>query len=266
MRDDVIGVAGGDFGDRQHRLFRGGDVTGDDGLQGGGELAGDQHRVDTAFRAGAVGAFAVDGDVEERAAGQRRAGGDGELADRQAGPIMHAVNPVARETFEQAIFQHGQRAAGAFLTGLEDEVDRAVKIAVLGEVFGGAEQHGGVAVMAAGMHAAGDLAAMRQVGFFVHRQAVHIGAQADGGGAGAFAQHADHAGAANAAMHFNAPGCELLGDDFGGAEFFQPQFGVGVQVPADGGEFVVIAADSVENGHQKVPQIRVTPRARKASQ
>ena len=44
-----------------------------------------------------------------------------------------------------------------------------------------------------------------EAGGLLHRQRVHVGAQADAGLAVAAAQHADHAGAADAAMHLDAP-------------------------------------------------------------
>jgi hypothetical protein len=47
-------------------------------------------------------------------------------------------------------------------------------------VLGRRQQHGGVAVVAAGVHLAGVLAGMREAVELLHGQGVHVGAQADG--------------------------------------------------------------------------------------
>ena len=78
-----------------------------------------------------------------------------ELADRQARHVVHAEHFFDAEALHHAVLDHLVAAAAAFLGRLEDDRDRAGEIARLGEIFGGAEQHGGVAVMAAGMHHAG---------------------------------------------------------------------------------------------------------------
>ena len=224
-------------------------------------MAGGDERVDGFLRAGAVAALAGDGDVEERGAGEADAGAGGELADRHAGAVVQAVDGVAGEALEQAVLQHGLGAAAAFLGGLEDEVDGAVEVARFGQVFGGAEQHGGVAVVAAGVHAAGDLAGVRQAGGFLHRQRVHVGAQADRGLAVAVAQHADDAGLADAAMHLDAPLLQFARDQVGGAEFLQPEFGMGMDVAADLGKFVLVEAGVVELGECHRSVLSVTAEA-----
>ena len=82
----------------------------------------------------------------------------------------------------------------------------------------------------------------------MHRQRVHISAQADRGLAVAIPQHADDAGLADTAMHLDAPFLEFPGDEVGGAVLLQAQFGVGVDVVADGDELILILAGSVDNG------------------
>jgi hypothetical protein len=142
------------------------------------------------------------------------------------------------------------RTAEAFLGGLEDEVHGAVEVAGLGEIARGAEQDGGVAVVTAAVEAAGDGRTPFQVGIFFHRQRIHVGAQADAPGAAAFAlEHADDAGASKSAMNLDAPLRELIGDDAGGADFLEADFGMGMQVAADRGEFVGEGIDTVDRGH-----------------
>ena len=123
-------------------------------------------------------AIAVNGDVEEVGAGHRRSRQDRDLAMIEVGRIVQAVDLVAGEFLEQPVLDHGARAAEAFFGRLEDEMHGAVEIPGLGEVARGAEQHGGVAVMAAAVEAAGNGRAPFQVGVLFHRQRVHVGAQA----------------------------------------------------------------------------------------
>ena len=190
--------------------------------------------------------FAGDGDVEESAAGGAGVGAGDELADRQPRPVVHAVHGVAGKAFEQAVLQHRQRAADAFLGRLEDEVDGAVEVARLREVLRRAQQHRGVAVMTAGVHPAGVLAGVRQVGGLQDRQRVHVGAQAHRGFAIAVAQHADHAGLADAAMHLDAPFLQLVGHQLRRAVFLQAKLRMGVDIAADGDKLVLIEPRAID--------------------
>ena len=66
------------------------------------------------------------------------------------------------------------------------------------------------------------------------------------------AQDADDAGLADAAMRFDPPALQLLGDDAGCAHLLEADFGMGVEIVADGGEFVGIGVDGGECGHGSV--------------
>jgi hypothetical protein len=56
-------------------------------------------------------------------------------------------------------------------------------------------------------------------------------------------------------MHLDAPFLEFPGDEVGGAVLLQAQFGVGVDVVADGDELILILAGAVDNGsdHRACP-------------
>ena len=56
---------------------------------------------------------------------------------------------------------------------------RAGKIGRRGEVPGGAQKHGGVPVMAAGMHLVGVHRGMGEVVLLLQVQRIHVGAQPD---------------------------------------------------------------------------------------
>ena len=93
---------------------------------------------------------------------------------------MHAEHRLHGETLEQAILDHLARPASAFLGRLEDQVDRAIEITVLRQVLRRRQQHGGVAVVAAGVHLARVSAGMVEGVELLHGQRIHVGAQADG--------------------------------------------------------------------------------------
>ena len=56
-------------------------------------------------------------------------GADGELADIELGPVVHAEDLLARELLEQPVLDHRLGAAAALLGRLEDEVHGAVEVA-----------------------------------------------------------------------------------------------------------------------------------------
>ena len=197
-------------------------------------------------------AHAGDVDVEERPAGHHRPAVHREAAHRELGPVVHAEQAVAGKALEQAVLEHGARAAQALLGRLEDEVHCAVESPGGGEVARRAQQHGGVAVVAAGVHAPGVLRAVREgVGFF-DRQRVHVGAQAHAARRVAVAQHPDHAGAAHAAMHLDAEAGELLGHQGGGAGLLEAELGVGVDVSPPGLHLAVAFLDERNDLHGRL--------------
>ncbi len=223
--------------DRQHRGVDRAHVARHDRLQRGCDLNGHHQRVDAGLGARAVRPHAGDVDVEERAAGHHRPGAHVEPADRELGPVVHAEQHVARKALEQAVGDHRLRAAQAFLGRLEDEVHRAVEVARLRQIARRAQQHRGVAVMTAGVHAALVLRAVVEAVGLVDRQRVHVGAQADRLVRAAVAKHADDTRASDAAVHLDAEALETLRDEVGGAVLLEAQFRVRVQVAPPGGEF-----------------------------
>lgn len=89
-----------------------------------------------------------------------RALGHAEMACRHARPIVNAENRINRKLREQAIVDHCLGAGAPFFCRLKDEHDRAVKLAVLGQMPRCAEQHRGMSIMAARVHLAVVLRAM----------------------------------------------------------------------------------------------------------
>ena len=93
-----------------------------------------------------------------------------------------------------------------------------------------------MAVMAAGMHLAGHGRFIGPLRQFRHGERIHVGAQPDPACAVAELQRADHAGAAEAAMHRDAGFLEKRRDDAAGALLLETEFGMGMQVAAQGGQ------------------------------
>ena len=136
------------------------------------------HRVDRGVRPRRVAAETFDVDVDAVGRRHHRAGPDREIADREAGIVVHPVHLLDPEAVHHAVVDHLAAAAAALFGRLEDHHRGAVEVARLGEIFRGAEQHGGVAVVAAGVHLAGVLRLVGQAGGLLDRQRVHVGAQA----------------------------------------------------------------------------------------
>ena len=108
-----------------------------------------------------------------------------------------------------------------------------------------------MAVMAAGMHAAGMARAMLELVPLVHRQAVHVGAQRHALRPGSLARDdADHAGLGKAGVRLDAPFPEVLGDQARRTALLERELGMGVDVAAQVAQLRVVAADPVGWGAQ----------------
>ena len=165
-----------------------------------------------------------------------------DLADRDARLVVHRKDRIARKFVEQPLLDHDPAAAAALFGRLKDQMHGALEVAGRGEVSGGAEQHRRVPVMAAGVHLAVFGRAVGEIVHLVDRQRVHIGAQPDRRRRIAAPDRADDPGPGEPAMHLAAELGELGRDQVGGALLGEGEFGMGVDVAADRGQFVVIVA------------------------
>ena len=172
---------------------------------------------------------------------------------------MQAKNRVDFRVLHATLFNHQSGttvfADGRhFFCGLKDEFDSAVNlIAHLREHFSHTHEDRDVRVVSASVHHA-CLCAIPlgthhtlegHIGFFSHRQAIHIRTKGNAwAGFGAF-QYAYHAGI----RHFffdlvKAEFSQMIGDKFTGTKFPITQFRVGVQV-ATPGDYLIIQAVGV---------------------
>jgi hypothetical protein len=158
--------------------------------------------------------------------------------DRPSGRLRDRANCAARRSRRRgsartAVGDHGAGAAEAFLGRLEDEDRRALEVPRLGEVARRAEQHGGVAVMAAAVESCRRMVERQgRLVDLVHRQRIHVGAQADAaaGPAACLRRMPTTPVLADAAMCTSMPQeRELLGDDVGGPDLLEADLGMGVE-------------------------------------
>ena len=152
--------------------------------------------------------------------------------------VVHGKDGLAGELLEQAVFHHLLGAAQAFFGGLKNQVHRARKHPLLSDVLGRSQQHGGVTIVATGVHDAHLAAGIGQAGGFFNGQGVHVGTDADAFGARAFFELADHTGAAQAPSHLVAPGAQLLGHQVTGAVLLVAHLRVPVDVAAHRDELI----------------------------
>ena len=168
---------------------------------------------------------------------------------------MHAVDLIDPEAVHQPVLDHGGGARAALLGRLEDHHRVAGEVAGLGEIARRAEQHRGVAVMAAGVHLAGDGRGIGQIGLFLDRQRVHVGAQPDHldlGARGRLAalDHADHAGAADAGRDLVATERpQPLRDESRGAVHVVHHLGMRMHITAPRHDVRLQIGDTIDDGH-----------------
>jgi hypothetical protein len=237
----VGGLAGVDHRHRHHRSFHRLGVAAHYCLQRQHQLARHRHRVDGVVWHGSVPALAPEGDLEFVARCHHRPGTHGKRAFGQPRPVVQPKHRFHRKPLEQPIVHHAFCSATTFLCGLEDQVHRSIEIALLCQRLGRAQQHGGVAIVAAAVHLAGVLAGVGKGVEFRHGQRVHIGAQAHRTATGpaiAAMYHRHYAGLAQSAVRFNAPLRQLAHHHVGGTHLLKTQLGVGVQVASQGGQRV----------------------------
>jgi hypothetical protein len=118
-----------------------------------------------------------------------------------------------------------------------------------GKIARGSEQHRRMAVMAAGMHPPVMARAISEFVRFLDRQGIEIGAQADRARAVALLQPTDHAGLADAAMHFAAEGGELFCNESRRALLLEAELRMSMDVMPPIDEAVVILRNPLDDHH-----------------
>ena len=172
---------------------------------------------------------------------------------RDAWHVVHAINFLNAPAGHQAVFHHRLAARAAFFCGLEDHDSRAVKIACRSEMFCRTEQHGCMPIVPAGVHLAGRLRAVGEVGFFLDWERIHIGAQADDLATRPVSavNNADNAGLANAFDHLIAAKLtQFLGDNARRAVNLVQKFGIFMKIPSPARDFILESENGRIDGHE----------------
>src|SRR6516165_4467847 len=175
-------------------------------------MAAYDHRVDAGLGTRSVRTATDNSNVKKGTASHHRARSDRELADGETRCIVHAEDRIAREIIEHSFAHHRLGTAEALFCRLEDEMDRPIESTCLSEIAGCTEQHRGVAVMTASMHASIIPRAMLKGVGLLDRQRVHIGPQAHRARRIANPQPADDTRLADLAVDLAAEFVKLGGD------------------------------------------------------
>jgi hypothetical protein len=117
-------------------------------------------------------------------------------------------------------------------------------------VFGGGKQHGGVTIMAAGVHLSAMHTRVSERVVLRHRQRVDVSAKAYGATRVAAFHYADHAGFPQAPVHRDAPVAQCLVDQIRGPLLLKAKFGMRMNVPPQG-------FNSTDLGQDWLKQFRV---------
>ncbi len=116
---------------------------------------------------------------------------------------------------------------------------------MLGQPARGRQQHGRVAIVAAGVHHARFLAGPVRAGRLLNWKRVHIGTQANALHSGAAHEFADDAGAANTALDCEAPALELVSHQCRRAVLIECELGFAVYVAAQSDELAYLCTERV---------------------
>lgn len=178
--DDIVARAASNPAKGQDSRIEGIDAAADDSLGRCQELGRSDDGVDTFMGHGGMAGLTIEDDADMIRSSHHRAGQDADLATGQGRPDVEAVNGI--DAVEDAGRNHPLGAADRrfFFGWLADEDDRTGNIVFhLAQNLSGTEEDAHVAVMAAGVHLAGEIGRKGQARFFRHRQGVHIGPQGD---------------------------------------------------------------------------------------
>ena len=179
--DDVFCRAAVDGTDGDHRRQHGVTLTARDVLHSADYRSRRHDGIVGGVGCGAVTALADDADGEAILRRHDGAGGDGDLAEGDAGLHMSADDGIGRKTGKEACIKHGLCAHDGLFRRLENKQDIACKGILCGvEHHRCAKQDGDMHIVAAGVHHAGVFGADRIIGALRHGQRIDI--RTDGNG------------------------------------------------------------------------------------
>ncbi len=167
------------------------------------------------------------------------------VAEASGGDVGRVVQGQREiDALQRALGDHLLRPADCLLGRLEQQPHGAGELRRhLLEHGGDAQQGAGVDVVAAGVHLAVDGARIGQAGLLVDRQRVHVGTDRERGSGPPALDRADDTGARDARPVRDAEPRQLACHDARGADLLEGEFGMGVEVAADGDQIGLDAGD-----------------------
>ena len=178
---------------------------------------------------------------------------------------MQSKDRLGSNGFEGPLGQHARRAVQtgtgvSLLRGLKEKVHAARQ--PRSHLFSSqdrrhAQGHGGVHIVAAGVHHAhvltapliGDAAGVGQARLLGHGQGVHVGSPGADATRASAAQQAHHARASDARAHFEPQALQLLCHQSGRTMFAFTELGMLVDIPTPGhGRFQSLTHGDVDEG------------------
>ena len=140
---------------RDHGGIMGINIARDDGLERQHNSRSSNNGVRRHVRQCAVSAQALYRHFNNINRSRNGPGPNGNLPRFITRNIMERENRIAGKALEQPLFDHALSPAHIFFGRLKNQVHCSIKIQAFGQVARRPQQHGGVAVMATGMHLAG---------------------------------------------------------------------------------------------------------------
>ena len=248
----VEGLAAMNRGDADDARLERVHLPGDQGLEFDHQLGGGQHRIAVELRHGGVAALSANDDLDRGGGGQEDSGAAGDAAAGRHRPHVQAEDARYRRVLQGAFVAHAPATGAALLGRLEEQLDRTPQLRFPRlEQSGGAQQHGGMAVVAAGMHDPVDLAGEVQAATLLDGQGVHVGAQSDAGPV-PLPQHRQDAGLGDGRPVTDAQLVERLADQAAGLVFLVHQLRAAVDAAPkvhDPGGNGLSLFDKVGGGH-----------------
>ena len=182
FRDYVAGSTRLDAPHCRHHRIEHVEAPGDQGLDGLHHLAGGRDGVEGIVRHRAVAAAAEDTGSDRVRPGKDRPAATSNHPRWQFGRHVQGKSRQRRAACrQQTLSQHRLRPTRAFLARLEHEAHAASELVTMfvQQVYG-ARQHGGVGIVATGVHAPGYRRGKLEASLLDQRQCIHVTAQQHG--------------------------------------------------------------------------------------
>ena len=238
--DDVALRTGDAAADRDHGELPGLRLAGHDRLQPQHDGCGEYYGVDTQVRHRAVRSLAEHGDPDAVPCREDRTGLTSDDPCLMVEDVLAEGDVRARDLAGESVVEHGLRAGGGLLGGLEERDERAAPgLSVPGQQRGRSEETGDVDIVPArmrdtdgraGLVHRGDFGCVRQPGQLGHRQGVDIGAHEHGRTA---AVGEDSHDATTDVLQVVAGFLEAPGDLGHGLDFVRTQLRMGVEMAVE---------------------------------